>query len=428
MVNLRFGKVRIRGKQLVGIIFYLTLFMGFLIDDMRLPSAIRFLNDFIVLALLIMLIKEPQLFGRLTAYGAGSVLIAMVCYTIVNIVSVILNRVPLNLVLWATRNTYRFFVFFIGCIIYLDAEDIEKTFSRLYRIQWFNLLTVMYQFFVLGLKQDFLGGIFGHGGNAGLLIYSVLLLGYAMTKYIRREYTVKQFLFIFLSTSLISVLAEIRVFFVIVILTLGINFVFNVSRRGWVRKAGIALVGVALFLIAVEIYAALFPYVELSFAALFKEGNSTGGGYNISRLGAFGDINDIFFHGDIYKNLLGLGFGNCEYSSISIFNSAFYERYGHLNYRWFTHQWIFLESGYLGILSYLSIIVAVFIASWKQRKKTSVPLKSLNLVPMIMSMTCGVMFIYNSLLKADYGYIAFWGLAIAFVLIKTEKMRKIIEK
>ena len=181
---------------------------------------------------------------------------------------------------------------------------------------------------------------------------------------------------------------------------------------------------VFLLFVSLQIYAALFPYVDLSIEAFLNEGSSTGGGYNISRLNAFSEINTIFFHDSFLKNLFGYGFGNCEYSTINIFCSDFYKLYGFYNYRWFANQWIFLETGYAGVISFCSFFVISFIISFKNSKNIVVKNKSLIETGIIMTIICLISFFYNSLLKADYGYIAYFSLAIIGLVIKFQNNDK----
>ena len=415
---LEFNKVRV--KEIIYIILLLTLIMGTLNDELGISSEIRYFNDVLIFILMIFIFWQGKFIRKVNWLRMKNIFIAMIIFTIINLFTVILNLVPLNLVVWAIRNTYRFFVFFWACILYLEKSDLKKIFEIMYKLQWLNLVLILYQFFALGLKQDYLGGIFGHGANAALLIYSILLLAYAIPKYIAKEYSLFRILFILITTSLMSVLAEIRIFFVLVVVIVITNFLLN---KNFFKNITIILGIVVLFLFAVSMYKTLFPYVSLSIEAFIKEGNSTGGGYNISRLNAFSDINTIFFRDDIIKNLFGYGFGNCEYSSVSLFCSKFYDLYGHYNYRWFTSQWIFLETGYAGILSYIFILIYNFIYSFKCYKilKSNKINSSFVLCCLNMTIICIISVFYNSLLKADYGYIAFFSLSISGIIFKEVK-------
>lgn len=412
---IRIGRGKVNAKCFIYIILLVTLFMGTLSDDLGLPQNIRYLNDIFVLILFLLIIFQRAFLKQVKRAQLNGILITMLIFSIVNFISIFINLVPLNLVLWAIRNTYRFFVFYWACVFFLDKTDLEKIINFLYYLQWINVVLVIYQFFVLGLSQDNLGGLFGHGGNAGLLIYNTLLLSYALSKYTARQYSLFKFLFVFISTSLTSVLAEIRVFFIIVLIIILINLI--ITRQNF-KKVVVYIGAVVLFFIGVDIYSNLFPYVDLSFEALFKEGTSTGGGYNLSRLNAFSEINNLFFHDNIVKNALGLGFGNCEYSSLDFFVSSFFKNYGFLNYRWFAHQWIFLETGYAGILSYASIIFSVLIHGLKCLKRSAQYDKSWYEICIIMGAVCLVSLFYNSLLKADFAYIAFFSLSISGIISK----------
>ena len=67
---------------------------------------------------------------------------------------------------------------------------------------------------------------------------------------------------------------------------------------------GITIVG--LF-IAIDLMKKIFPlqYETLvNFELLKQYADAKGGGYNISRLNAFGDINRLFFHNNIILNYL----------------------------------------------------------------------------------------------------------------------------
>ena len=188
-------------------------------------------------------------------------------------------------------------------------------------------------------------------------------------------------------------------------------------------KKPVVIFGVIiLFFISVNMYEKIFPYVDLSFEAFISEGSSTGGGYNLSRLSGISNINKIFFNDDFLKNSFGYGFGNCEYSSFEIFTSNFYKIYGDYHYRWFTHLWVFLETGYFGIVSYLLIIISIFFQSFKCIKNKFNQLDfDCIIFTCIISVIMILMFFYNSLLKADFAYLAFFALSISSVIIKSNK-------
>ena len=59
---------------------------------------------------------------------------------------------------------------------------------------------------------------------------------------------------------------------------------------------------------------------------------------------------------DVYKRQ---GIGSAEYSkSNEMLTSTFYNQYGYLHYQYFTHAFVFIETGLLGLISYLMIFIS----------------------------------------------------------------------
>ena len=185
---------------------------------------------------------------------------------------------------------------------------------------------------------------------------------------------------------------------------------------------GIVLGIYALYLISpesVDILIDFNTFVEYA-SASYDEG------YMIPRIGAFEKINELFFKGDVLKILFGYGFGNCETSTFSIFQSAFYNQYGHYNYRWFTHQWIILEGGLVGLVSYVAIFVTMAICFMRKTKSLTGFAKIFNISGIIMAIYCVVTVFYNATLKVDMCYIPYFAVAIGFVSLKKDKLVKVL--
>lgn len=394
-----------------------TLVMFVLDDIPGVPSAIRYLNDLVVAMLCVFLLLRKDILTQIKCASIQWILGAMLLYSAVCFLGAWANHVPVPLVAWAGRNTYRFFLFWFACVIFLEKSDLEKLFDLVYKLQYVNLLLVAYQFFGLGLKQDALGGIFGNGGQFGLLVYSILLMSYATAKYLAGDYSHIRFWFLNVSLCVVSILAEIRVYLYMLAVIIAVNLVLS---KNSLRKIYVALGFVILYFLSAALYNVVFPYVDLSPTALIAEAQSSSvtGGYNISRLGAFWEIDKIFFHGDIMRNLFGYGFGNCEQSGFSIFTSDFYRVYQNCHYHWFMHQHTFLETGYAGVVSYLLILAAMLFSGYVVFQKSAPVDHPLLITGIAMNAICFALFIYNSALRIDYAYIIFFSLAISSVVGK----------
>ena len=136
-------------------------------------------------------------------------------------------------------------------------------------------------------------------------------------------------------------------------------------------------------------------------------------GYRLPRLGSFFVINDLFFNNDVLSNLFGIGFGNSETSSFSFLQSNFYNRYGDYNYRWFTHQWIFIEEGYIGFITFLSIFVAMLICLLKNKNQDQDNYYKIVAIGTVLCCIASIW--YNATLKVDMQYLAYFSMAIGFV-------------
>ena len=129
------------------------------------------------------------------------------------------------------------------------------------------------------------------------------------------------------------------------------------------------------------------------------------------------------FFKDNFDKIFGLGFGNCENSSFDIFNSNFYNLYGNYNYRWFTHQWTFLECGYLGIISFILLFICIGVTIILKLKDTDSKNKTYLVTGLCMVVCCVVTIWYNATLKVDMSYLAYFSIAVGVVPLINKKLK-----
>lgn len=390
-------------KPLIYILMILVLFDNLLVDFFGVPSAVRYINDVIILLLLLSCIKAIR--PTLQQTGTMNVVIAIVLYSLMLIPGLVINGGSLLLVLWAVRNSYRFFAFYIVCICTLDREDITGILEMLCWFQHLNLVCCLFEYFVLGKTRDYLGGIFGtsKGCNAYLNVYLCIVLSYVIFKYLREKVSTWYMLYILLSTMLIAGLAELKIVFIEIVVIMAVAMLMNrKEKRIWTMLVfgfAASIVG----LLALLVVAPQHFRVLMNLKNVIGYAGSEEGGYYLSRLHAFSNINQLFFHEDWVLNLFGMGFGNCEYSSFSFLQSSFYRAYGQYNYRWFMHQMLFLESGYMGLLSYIGIIATVFFNAWKRCRKEQDE-NIMHGMTIIMCIIATISVWYNSSMRIECAY------------------------
>ena len=362
--------------------------------------------------------KFRVVFSRIK-YRSAKYIIFLIFF--VSTLTAIFNLVPLQLYIWAFRNTFRFFVFFAACVTVLDTEDIDGIFDILYKFQYLNIVLCLLEYFVWGYKQDCLGGIFGieRRCNGAQNIYFCILLTWALSKYLAKKLNIIHLLVVMLSVLIISALAELKIFYIEFVLI--VIMVVFLSRPSF--KLGIIIaVGFVGFNFSLDLLKEVFPHqynVLVNTNTFLDYFNSSGtGGYNISRMSAFKEINDRFFNNSVIRNLFGYGFGACEYSSFSLFTSQFYKQYSALNYRIFAHVMIFLETGYVGLILFILFFIDAARYAILRIKELGI-YRYHAIIAIVFSMMCIINLWYNNALKIEYSYMAYFVLAIVAIDIRT---------
>ena len=278
-------------------------------------------------------------------------------------------------------------------------------------LQVVNVVLTLYQYFVMKLTQDNLGGIFGveRGVNAYSNTFLCAICTYMIVMYLSKKVKLLPMLLIFASSLLIAALAELKIFFIEIVLILLLAVLFS---RASVRAMKIVFFSVVGLVASFALFAQLFPEhaaILMNWKLLLEYTTESIQGYNISRLSAFSEINRIFFKDNVWLNLFGYGFGNCESGS------AFYEIYGHYNYVWFTHQVTFLETGYAGVILYALFYVIVYIHARKSKKQDPKNAHYYTLTQIICLLT-PIWFMYNQSMRIECAYLIFFLLAIPAVI------------
>ncbi len=408
-------KIKIE-RFLVYFVFFFTLFT----ESVLLPSALsfcRFINDVAVVLLLVLSFgRIKNTFERLKC---KSVLYCIMVFIFACVFSAIINLTPVNMFVWGARNTFRGIIFFLACVCYLDGIDLNKIFKILFWVQIVNFLSAILQFAFLGASGDGMGGIFGAGSNVSLGAFNALIYVYFFIAYVKGKENFLRTAIMFVSSIIVTALAEEKFGILFCVFTL----VVTMFVKGDGRRKFYLFVSVLLTLsLGLTILGVLYPdslKKLLSLKELLSYSKATyGEGYMIPRLGGVVYISKEFFNGDPLKILFGLGLGNCDTSQFSFFQSEFYAVYGHYNYRWFSHQWIFLEGGLVGLCSFLSIFVVGFICMIKALKRLKKSSSVYCIVGAVMAFYACVTVWGSSLIKTDFSYIVYFAFAVGIISLK----------
>lgn len=411
-------------KKLIYFQLIYVLCVNSVISMFGVPSSAMYLTDVVNLILLFYICYSRKIQRNIKLAKASYLIVELALLAVTLLFGIIINLVKPSLVVWAIRNNFRFFAFFFVCLCILDSTDVEKMFSIMCRLQILNFVLSLYQFFALGKSQDYLGGIFGinQGCNAYSNTFFCLLTSYAVCNYIYKKMNLKKTLAILFSCLILAALAELKVFFIEFALIIMLGVLFSNPNK---KTISIMLISILMAGVGLKVFETVFPsaYQDLvNISRLVQYSTTEIWGYKISRIGAFQQINSIFFKNSVLLNLFGYGLGNCEYSAFDFFSSEFHRLYGGYHYRWFAHQHWFLEGGYLGF----GLVILFFFMLWiwgARNKRKLDNHQEYGLFIQIFSILTIISLWYNNAIKVEIAYITMFALAAPLVFMR-EKMQK----
>ena len=410
--------MKLKAKNLIYAQIYIALFSGVLISEFHFPSTIKYISDIICVILLFMCFGSIQkkILSTKMKYPV-SIIILLLIYCIINSIA---NETSMLLMLWAIRVTFRFYVFFICCLVVLKREDIVNILEKFEIIYFINFAVILFQYFFQGYKQDFLGGIFGieQGCNGQLNLFIIMVLSLEVIWYLEKRIKLHKLIEFLAIAFLIAALSELKVFYIEIILIVIIaTCIYKPSRKTFLT-VGMFIIGVIGGLLILrkvfpESYAFFFDQKEINryLSAAWING------IQVTRTTGIEVINKYFFQNNIMRKIFGLGFGKCEVSAF--FSSEFANRYANTSYRQFTFAMQYLETGFVGLLIYVSFFISVLISIMRTKivkdygylKKyicVLIPLAIINIW-------------YNDSCKTEVAYVLFFLLSSVGVIVREER-------
>ncbi len=406
-------------ELLIAVIILLPFCFGTLIGLLRLPNAIKYILDVAWIFLLMLIIGT--LIKRKMAFSSSVFLVCLwpICFFLYAVISYVFNYQAIVYFLWGFRNNFRFYVAFAAFVVFLRREDI-KYYLRLFDILfWLNSAVCLFQYFVLGKYQDYLGGLFGVelGSNGNLNVFLVIAIIKTSVCYLNKRESFLSFLAKSGVSLIIAALSELKFFFIefAVIFLLALL----VARFSF-RKLLFIVVGIIAIPLGIQLLKNLFPEftdfysIQAIIDSVTLRGYSTA--ESLNRLTAIPVISARFLTTAIAQ-AIGMGLGNCDTAAYEFLNTPFYEQYYFLRYNWFSTAAIYLEMGYTGLVFFFGFFVMIcFVALHKSRLKNATPEdKIYSQIGAIMAVACCMIAVYNSSLRSEAAYMAYFVLSLAFI-------------
>lgn len=393
-------------------IFFFPAAQAFLTELLPIPDAIKFLCDGFLVLLLLKLFS--QRFTKIDNYSMPFVVIVDLFFFI-TLVGYLFNYQSVFYYLWGLRNNIRMFVAFFAFAYLADWEDAKGWIKALDVLFVINFAVVILQYFS-GYGQDNIGGIFGtsKGCNGSLLIFLCIVFAKTILSFMRGEEKMSKCIFVSVASLLVSTLSELKMFFILFILIL---FMASFMTAHSIKKTLFFAFGAVLVVLFSTLLTVLYKDFTdfLSFDSLIKALTDTGYATDedIGRFTALPVISQRFLPG-FFRKLFGLGLGNCDSSSLSMFNTPFFESHQTVHYSYFSYAFLFLETGFVGLALYASFFVASFFVS-RKLKKLEMADEFACQMSIILSVISLILLIYNSSLRMEIGFMLFFVLALPII-------------
>lgn len=393
-------------------IFFFPAAQAFLTELLPIPDAIKFLCDGFLVLLLLKLFS--QRFTKIDNYSMPFVVIVGLFFFI-TLVGYLFNYQSVFYYLWGLRNNIRMFVAFFAFAYLADWEDAKGWIKALDVLFVINFAVVILQYFS-GYGQDYIGGIFGtsKGCNGSLLIFLCIVFAKTILSFMRGEEKMSKCIFVSVASLLVSTLSELKMFFILFILIL---FMASFMTAHSIKKTLFFAFGAVLVVLFSTLLTVLYKdFMDfLSFDSLIKALTDTGYATDedIGRFTALPVISQRFLPG-FFKKLFGLGLGNCDSSSLSMFNTPFFESHQTVHYSYFSYAFLFLETGFVGLALYASFFVASFFVS-RKLKKLEMADEFACQMSIILSVISLILLVYNSSLRMEIGFMLFFVLALPII-------------
>lgn len=393
-------------------IFFFPAAQAFLTELLPIPDAIKFLCDGFLVLLLLKLFS--QRFTKIDNYSMPFVVIVGLFFFI-TLVGYLFNYQSVFYYLWGLRNNIRMFVAFFAFAYLADWEDAKGWIKALDVLFVINFAVVILQYFS-GYGQDYIGGIFGtsKGCNGSLLIFLCIVFAKTILSFMRGEEKMSKCIFVSVASLLVSTLSELKMFFILFILIL---FMASFMTAHSIKKTLFFAFGAVLVVLFGTLLTVLYKDFAdfLSFDSLIKALTDTGYATDedIGRFTALPVISQRFLPG-FFRKMFGLGLGNCDSSSLSMFNTPFFESHQTVHYSYFSYAFLFLETGFVGLALYASFFVASFFVS-RKLKKLEMADEFACQMSIILSVISLILLVYNSSLRMEIGFMLFFVLALPII-------------
>lgn len=396
-----------------------NLLIKYLISDWGIPSFANYITD--VITVLCVYYAVKKIIKEKEKVNFKSQFIIVILMLLSSVLGLIINGQSILLYIWGFRNIYRFFAFFFAAIIIMDSDDVKNVFKIFKIFLYINFVLCSYQYFIQGLPQDNVSGTFGTlaGGNGYMNLFLIIIFTNEILLYINKKTKLKSLVFVIVSTIYIATISELKIYYIeFILITLLAVFLNKPNKKVVIILVFSSCALVVGIRVLYEIYPAFAEFFSIENIMSYTSESGYSNSENLNRFTAISDIDEMFLN-NVWQKIFGIGMGSAEVSQLDLFNSDFYKRYSYLAYNWFSHAFMILENGFLGLFLYVLFFISLMKDGLKLKKKRDIYIYKFVIILSIMAI---LNMFYNASLRNECAYIFYFALASMFVQSKNNNI------
>lgn len=360
-----------RDKLLAFFLLYWILYSGLIRIFLFKNEIFTIIPDCILLYLSIKVYKRYKR-PEISKYIYSCIPILCTIFLIIGTISMLINGCFIIPYFWNIRFYLRALLVFYIIWQVMTIKDCWKYRKIMYHAFIPNFIFCIIENYT-GKSGDALGGLFG-GGNMEMVLYLMLIIFFATADYYNKLLSRLKFISIMTISLLLSFWGEIKLLYIVIPLFWYIgNILFNKFRF---KQIATLIIGLFLFIPIMQFFLSFFyneTYVESIFTlektkaytneSSFIVGQEDG----MNRSSSIKMTNELILK-DIPHLLSGYGIGAS--STSQIFRSPIGSQYLKTYFFLFTPSYIMTETGWLGLILYLSIyllLLCTFLRYYKYR-------------------------------------------------------------
>lgn len=400
------------------LVFVLPFTFGLLIEFLRIPDTISFVLEFTLLCLCIFCVRNRYIRINKSIRPLVYIVVGYVLYTLI---AYIFNFQSPFYYIWGCRSTFSYYIAFFAFIAYISEDDAKKCLKFLDIVFWINFAVSLIQFYAFGVRQDYLGGIFGASGstNAYTLAFLCIVVSKTLLSTFNGDEKNLSCVLKCVASLVLAAMAEMKFFyfaFIIILILSSVLTKFSVRKLWLIILSAICIAIGSLFLTTLFGFEGFLSWENLIEYATKENYSST---RDLNRFSAIFTLSRTVLT-EPYQRLFGMGLGNCDTSTVEIFHSTFHQSHSYLHYEWFSSVMVFLETGIVGLMIFLSFFVTVFVFALIQFKKNNTN-KLFCQLAMILSVLSIIISFYNSAHRIYSAYMIYFILALPYIAEKSAK-------